>query len=128
MNLARRSVGSSVSVTVFVTSWTAPNFRPMKESVATAGASFASSFAGSFQPVSPTLYDCAYSLVVVWRTLPSMSMFVRVSRRCSVTRLPFVVIELSTKVRDTLPLSLVTTDEAAVFDVMSFFSPALATP
>ena len=59
---------------------------------------------------------------------PAASMFVRVSRRRSVTRLPFVVTELSTNVRDTEPLSFVVTEVSAVFVDMPFFSAAFAAP
>ena len=48
-----------------------------------------------------------------------MSMFVRVSRRRSVTMLPLVVTVDSVNTRDTLPLSFVVTEDSAVFEVMS---------
>ena len=48
-----------------------------------------------------------------------MSMFVRVSRRRSVTMLPLVVTVDSVNSLDTLPLSLVVTDDSAVFEVLS---------
>ena len=64
--------------------------------------------------------------------LPSASSVVRVSRRRSVTMLPFVDTVHSVNVRETLPLSLVTTVAALVFaDVSprsSFLPQALIMP
>ena len=54
--------------------------------------------------------------------LPSASSVVRVSRRRSVTMLPFVVTVDSTYVLATLPLSFVTIDASDDFCETSFFS------
>lgn len=54
--------------------------------------------------------------------LPSVSSVVRVSRRCSVTMLPFVVTVHSVNMRETDPLSFVTTEDSDDFCETSLFS------
>ena len=58
--------------------------------------------------------------------LPSASSVVRVSRRCSETRLPLVETVHSVNVRETVPLSFVTTEASDDFCETSFLPAFVA--